>query len=514
MRRKTANIYKYLGLLTLAGLIFGAPLRSALAQTDEIDWMPPINISNSPDSTSTDPFLLSDPSGVVHLFWGEKVSEIPSNQPDTLLYSRFSGDDWSKPIDLFFAPFSDGTPFVGFPHAVLDQAGNIHLIWLSQPNFPYYTVYYSSVRSDQAMNVQSWQPQRVLADDLTGTHYSIDIAYEPPETLHVILARGAQGETPKEDRTVGYMRSTNGGATWSEPVDLFTVPVINWGASHTRIITEPPGKVFASWTVWGDDGNGRAIYFTRSNNSGLSWDEPVKITEKKAGEYERDWNNLVVIGENKIMSMWEGGYRAYRYARYSEDGGESWGEEIDTFPNLIGENGFAEFDRDSNGTLHLFIAQRHREGSSGPSRPVTATSEETLWHSVWENNARWSDPVVCGGYYAMVNPKVVIANGNEVFATWYAPPTYEIFVMRGRIQNAPPVPPIQWAVPLPEGQPEPETVPEDIGSTPVQLPTAPALPNDQPPRQSLDPGFMIMIGIAPVLIGVPVFILLRKRTEK
>ena len=427
-------------ILFLVFLLIGlhSSYQQAGAQVDEITWSQPFNLSNSP-LTSTDPFLLADPAGVAHLFWAEKVGNAPGNQPDTLMYSQWDGKNWSQPIDLFFAPISDGNLVIGYPHAVLDEFGIIHLIWIAQPNYPNYTLFYSSAPANQAQFVHAWKPRIALTDNATGTKYSIHLAVSPPNTIHVIYASGAQGIGRKEARGVAYLRSTDGGETWSVAQSLYLVPVIEWGASDTRLLYEPPDNLYASWTVWDETGNGRAIYFTRSLDQGINWEKAVPLTQiKSEDEYERDWNNMALLEPGHLVTMYEGGFAAYRNAMYSTDAGLTWTEPVDVFPRLIGENGFVEFARDSNNTLHLFYAQRNRTVS--PARQNIPGSEETLWHSVWLGAAGWREPSISGGYYAMINPKVVIVSGNQVVAAWYAPPDYDIIVMTGRIETAPPLP--------------------------------------------------------------------------
>lgn len=414
------------------------------AQSGEIVWSEAINISNSPELTSTDPFLLADPAGGAHLFWAERAGTGAALNPDTVMYSYWDGENWSRPIDIFFSPESDGNPIVGYPHALMDDNGRIHLFWLTEPNYPYYALKYSSVEASQARFAAAWEPPVQLADDLTGSKYSIQIAYTPPDTLHLIYSAGAQGNRPSEDRTVRYMRSTDLGETWSEPLDLFTSPVLLWGTSDTRLISVSPGNLYASWTLWDDDGNGFQIYFTRSRDNGLTWDTPIVLAENRGDEYERDWNNLVPLDKNLLMAMWEGGWRAYRQAQYSTDGGATWSEPIDTFPKLIGDNGFVEFAQDSNGTWHAFVAQRLREGTE----LATLSDDVSLWHSVWQGGPSWSDPTpAISGAVAknMTNPKVTIVNGNRIVAVWYGSQIYEIMVMTGVIPDAPALPPKPWA---------------------------------------------------------------------
>ena len=231
-RKLSTRYYRYTAsILTLIGIgviLFGA-FDPSFAQVSEIRWSSSQNISNSPGFTSTDPFLLADPSGFVHLFWAEKVVNT-TDQADTLMYTRWDGRQWTIPVDIFFAPPQEFTLVIAFPHAVIDENGRIHLIWLGEPSAPNYAIYYSSAPALAALSSHTWEPRATLANDLTGTNYSIHIAYTPPTTLHVLYARVATGDQPREERAVTYMRSTDLGVNWSEPIDIYTIPFLDWGA--------------------------------------------------------------------------------------------------------------------------------------------------------------------------------------------------------------------------------------------------------------------------------------------
>jgi len=506
--RISVLFFQVVSVLLAAGLT----TQDASAQTDEIIWASPINLSNSPEATSTDPIVVADPAGIVHLFWAEKMGTAPGNSTDTLIYAQWDGKNWSKPVDIFFSPYSDGNPIVNFPHAVMDERGNIHLIWLSEPNAPSYSLNYSSVPSNQADRVSAWKPRVELADDLTGTLYAIDIAYSPPQTLHVIYARGAPGDAQDKERSVTYIQSTDGGETWSEPMDIHIIYDLERGASNTRLLVEPPNRVYASWTEWDATGNGQAIFFTRSFDGGSSWDSPIKLTERIDDEYERDWNSLVLLGENKLMAMWEGGYRAYRYAMYSEDGGETWSYAVDTFPWLIGENGFAEFARDSSDILHLFICQRIREGE------FEREDAGGLYHSVWEGGQRWRDPVLSGGVNPMVNPKVAIYGGNRVMVTWYSSAYLEIMVMSGEIGNTPPIAPVAWPTSSLDVKPTdaPVSLPVDTNQEiqPEQTPTFSASNDPSSTTDQFNSRNLIIIGVFSPFLVTAIFIVFNKRRSR
>lgn len=441
------ELRKVLTIALLAGIFIpliytSSPVNAAQIGLD-IVWNPPVNLSNSPLNTSTDPFLLSDPIGKAHLFWGEKVSALPGAQADTLMYTFWDGKNWFKPIDIFFAPESDGNPVINYPHAVMDDTGYIHLIWLQQPNFPNYTLYYSSAFSTSALLADSWAPHTTLATDLSGTKYSIDIAYRPKKELHVIYARVQQGEGAKEERAVTYLRSLDGGLSWSDPVDIARIANTQNGASDTRILVDEGNRIYATWTEWDKTGRGYSINFTRSLDNGNTWETPVTLSTAQGNEYERDWSNIQVLGPDQLVVMWEGGWRAYRNAQYSDDGGATWSTPIDTYPWLIGENGTVEFARDSNDVLHLFIAQRVREGYIGYGDDTNAA----VWHSVWQGGRSWSEPQIVTPAVNLINPKAVITGGNRVVLTWYTQRDVEIMVMTGQIQDAPHVARPAWSRP-------------------------------------------------------------------
>ena len=296
----TINLLK---LFAVLGIIFltSSPVR---AQSDEIDWSPPINISKSPEKASVEPFILADPAGYAHLFWGEKTLDVIGNQPDTMMYSVWNGQYWTVPIDIFSAPAA-GNPQIHFPTAVIDGQGIIHLIWIMQPNFPNFSLYYSSAPATEASSALAWKEPVVLASDLTGTNYSYDIELGAEQDIHIVYSRGAQGEVLNEERAVSYIYSADRGTSWASPVDLHYFRNLERGASNNRLVFEPPNNLYTSFSEWGSDGNGKILHFIRSLDNGESWEEFVILTEAIPGEYERDWNNLTVSGEGQLIAMWE-----------------------------------------------------------------------------------------------------------------------------------------------------------------------------------------------------------------
>jgi hypothetical protein len=495
MKRKSFISFLLVVCLTVVAvtILFRNTFHAKAQTTDNppqpnIVWSTRINISQSPNKTSNDPYVVADPSGRVHLFWGEKFSNDPVNQADTLMYSTWDGSVWSEPLDIFTTVAAN--PLIAFPRALLDDQGRIHLFWMDQPKFPSQTLFYSSVDANQAINSQAWAEQVDLANDLTGTKFSFHAAYSPPSTLHVIYARIEQGYTPPDLRGMAYMRSDDLGETWSEPVNIFSVAEYQNGASDTRLLTVPPDKVFATWTEWDTSGNGQRIHVARSMDNGITWEEPFVLTQKAPNDYERDWPSMEYLGDEALVSVWEGGYRAYRQFQYSYDWGQTWSEPYDTFPWLIGETGTAEFARDSLGRLYLFYANRIREGN------VTKGEASGLWYSIWLGDKDWSEPELIANE-PVLNPRVTIMNGKYIVATWTSTVHYEIMVLTGQILDAPMIQPVDFhssgSSPTSTSIEESAATPDETSSSPLLASPSPIAGIDDLPEQG-SVSFPILLG--------------------
>lgn len=501
----------------LAGLLIvlaAAPAQAAPGDVGQCSA--PFNISNSPGFTSADPFLLTDPAGMVYLFWAEKVTgeaDTPPMIPDAVMVATWDGAAWSEPVDIFLSPGDMANRRIGAPQAVLDQQGVIHLVWIG----PDFTMYYSSANAAEASSARAWRKPVLLASDQSGTQFSTAIAYEAPHTLHLAYASGSGGMAVGDKRTnraISTIRSDDGGATWSEPFDIFTFSDPNRGGSNVRLITGQSGQVYATWTEWDLTGNGQVVYFARSLDSGLTWDRPVLLDEREELDYERDWTNLAVLDDQRLVALWEGGFRAYPQAQYSTDGGVSWTEPIDTFYWLIADNGFAQFVQDSAQRTHVFLLRRIREGFEDKCNLFAGCTSTgaAIWHSVWEEETRWREPAPL--LFSEDNYlSAAISGGNQLTLAWSAILDPEIKVMHCQIEGAAAAAPAPLPTRTPTPQPEPTvTASAGIEPAPASLPMPTAGPFEPtPPTPRDSPAIALLYFLAPWTVVVALTLLITRR---
>ncbi len=331
--------------------------------------------------------------------------------------------------------------------------------------------------------------------------------------MHVLYAAGTGGGLPSDNRTnraVSYIRSEDGGLSWSDPVDIFTFLDPTHGASNIRLYADPLGPLYATWTEWDNSGNGQAIYFARSPDGGRTW-QPAQVLDRRVGEdYERDWTAVEKLDDGGLIALWEGGYRAYPQAQYSYNGGETWSRPIDTFYWLIADNGFAEFERDGSNRLHVFLPRRIREGYSDRcSSFLNCTGEgNALWHSVWESQTSWREPRPAGDFMV---PDIggnftstAIVGGNRLLAAWFDYTSLELQVMECQIEDAASVPARPWPVrAAPVSTPTPQQAVVNVLPTSTPPPPAPTLsPESTQIAQPTSSSSLVLFGLAPAILMV------------
>jgi hypothetical protein len=362
-------------------------------------WTPFEDISNT-STASTNPCIVADTEGNVHVIWSEDVGGRTRNiqfdangspmldargnkvnkltqAGNTLFYTRWNGQRWSDPIDIIVNP----NGYIQYPESVVDAQGTLHLVWIASEGGQA-SLYYSRAVAGKADSAQAWQRPMVLAEKILYAYYPADIAVDSTGGLHVMYS--IVGVVPG----IYVISSYNGGVSWSSPVEVFrtydTEGTLE-GASPLRLISGSDGRLVATWTKFGADGNGKGVYFSQSLDNGETWSKPIQVAAWQAGWYEVDWISAGISGK-EIHLVWEGNSSvAALFERISYDGGQTWGESTQILPTLVGENGFADLVADSANKLHLLVVKR------GDPDSIT----NGIWYTSWESD-HWQDPTLLG----------------------------------------------------------------------------------------------------------------------
>lgn len=153
-----------------------------------------------------------------------------------------------------------------------------------------------------------------------------------------------------------HRRSTDQGLTWSDPVSVSQIGAPGSASHWPTVAAGEDGVVHVAWTLvdlpegWPPTG----IYYRRSEDGGQTWSDVVEIAH---GGY--DQATVTALSEGKVLLVWNGmaGNEAMasvggRHYRLSDDNGLTWGNAA----RISGEgftDGLPAVSVDSSGVVHL-----------------------------------------------------------------------------------------------------------------------------------------------------------------
>lgn len=440
------------------------------------EWSRPIDITQ-PSSSDTDAFgvLLCDQYQNVHLLW----SSVLENRA-AIFYRNDVNGDWSTPMDVL--AFS--VHFAGRLRAAIDNNENVlHLVWVDQAING--NLYYSQVSLLNAHDPRSWSPPRVLAQYTGAGSIEVDSA----GIIHLVYGvSDGEGLQP----TAYYIRSEDGGMTWSIPVAVFSTTVSLPSSMYARIAVDDAGRLHVGLTLRSQEyGVYSEVGYVRSLDGGQTWSSYVEIDAM--GTTFQGVSTLVpyAFGEDEIHLTWHDPRRMHQW---SFDGGDTWSNPIEIMHLGAAFGGPNQLVKDSAGTLRVVTA-------------VGGGVYSAAWH-----DAQWGLPERIDDRF--IDPhgqNMIVCQGNQLHVVyydrlgdnrvWYASRQVDAPHVERQLLPPPPPQPTVAATPDIFPSPEPTTIPDT--SRPV---TAIVV--------SPSPWFSILAGTIPaaiLVVGVVITMLKRPR---
>lgn len=461
------------------------------AQSGTIQWQEPINLSNSPTS-SIYPAIVTDDNGFVHIFWAEDLNgrsvdpAFPEERSNSIFYSFWNGASWSQPIDIFYSP---SEPY-NFPSASIDQSGRLQLIWRG-----FNGLFYSSVPVEQAGLVKEWQNAQLIASARGDRE---QIYADNSGSLHVIYSAWEDANSNNHDGNIYYLHSLDGGESWSIPIRLSNVPInSSMTAAHPSVLVDEQGVMHAVWyQAEPPDFLGISIYYTHSEDGGMTWLEPMEMGRRRGDEKWMTMPEIAYTPSSGLHLIWVCGDSAYRCHRWSKDGGLTWTPTQRIFGDMLSLAGWDTLVTDGDGVLYWILQLR------APS---------AIYYSHW-NGSKWTDLQIVtdgflhGGHYL----RAAAHNGNQMDLVLVDQDRKEIWFVPGT-SEAKEINPL----PLPQS-----TTPENKDTTQIPVPLSPTLQSTMVPSNSenqtstINVNFqdnLVLISIIPILGLIIIVLIFRGR---
>lgn len=261
-----------LALVAFLGIASAAPAFASLGA-----WSTPVNLSEAGGSAG-DSRIAVDGSGNAVAVWLRFDADF--NRIAQSSWSDDGGATWSAPVNL-----SAPGEWAGGLNVAIDGAGVAHVVWDRYDGNNGRVQY---TRSDDGG--LTWNAPVYLStggSDAARAQVAVDGSGNP-----VVVWRGSDGS----DDIIQSSRSTDGGVSWSTPVDL---SLSGQSADLPQIVAAGSDNVVAVWQR--SDGSNQIIQSSSSANGGASWSVPANLS---ASGQDSVASKVAVDDSGNVVAVW------------------------------------------------------------------------------------------------------------------------------------------------------------------------------------------------------------------
>lgn len=448
------------------------------------------------------------------------ITNTPAPTPvsgfDVVYYSKSQdGNSWSEVKDIIALQQNPtGSVEVTRPQLLISPDDIFHM------TFRDIQVYYSQAPLSSPDSAKSWHSPYLISQESLG--YFSQIAQGNDGRLHLVYTENVQTIDCNICYHVFYRFSDDNGNNWSGRTDISMLPT---GSAKPQILIDDQNFIHVVWESGPGGTLGGVvepvqILYSRSTDNGATWSEPVEFTDPDEAMARNI--SIEMSGINQIIVVWLNLSEDKVYYSLSTNHGQFW-----SIPRPISDvwgeqsvrdtrqNNFAMI-ADGDGNVHLVIVGRLNE----------LTSDLSLIHLTW-NNRSWSEPDEIITYKnggAPEWPRLAISNGNLLNLVWFIRPRehiwdanpnyYSIWYSNRRLSSpfiAPQVPGTSTATisPVATSLPSTLTPSPTVALTPVWDQTLNIISSENDDLQTLIVSLVPSIALLIVLV-----IIIRKKHRK
>ncbi len=307
-------------------------------------WSLPANISNSV-ITSYKPKVLQDTSGNVYALWLD--SDFTSQYK--LYFSKLEGEVWSSPQHIISS--DRYSPLYDFDFTI-DSQNQIHLVYTQTVSGSGYMIHYTfyngiewstpqkvcqgfspSIEVDSAdrVHIAYSSFSDIFYSNFNGTTWSSSVNVSDDGQLYGDYTSGAKAIRIDKSGDIhiawakynfGIMYTKFDSKTWNVPQLVSKLAL--WPDNTYWLSLGANGVVAVAYTQGPNDCINQEIYFSLSEDGGLSWYSPTQISES-AGIGSR-WPSLSIVSANNIQAVWGECQTGVPFRLFN---GTSWSDIID-----------------------------------------------------------------------------------------------------------------------------------------------------------------------------------------
>jgi hypothetical protein len=346
------------------------PLQTLLPALKPV-WTPFAMLSESGGVVAVEgvPALAADARGTLYAVWSA------GNAADThglaLNLAVWSGTEWTRAGHALRSESGKTEQ----PTIAVDAQGYLHAVWSGGTGA---NIYYSRARASDVLVASGWSTPVALSLQAKVASWPNLVADQRGPVLYVAYA------VPFNERRGIYLaRSNDGGTSWLSPTLIFDAASVGWSSADKPwlALDASANVLHAVWLRAALPGEvaPRGVYYARSTDGGQTWSAPVEATEGNV-----DSPRVTVAGDGQAYIAWtqeksqaQTGNPAGLevWGQFSPDGGQRWLEPALArgFESMSGLMGLAA---DASGHLYLTAIGL---GANGESELVFAQWTGQSW---------------------------------------------------------------------------------------------------------------------------------------
>lgn len=365
-----------------------------------------------------------DQQGNLHVTWYGSVDAGDGLTHDALYYSMRSYDGtWSAPLDAVYT--GDGGLTVRNAVTVTSD-GMLHVAYRGGVDH-----YLASAPVVGSSNAANWNAGIQVGSD----GYYLDMIADKNDVLQLVVSE--RSTIPNADQAqevfaegakcflcfdLFYLRSSDGGAIWSDFVPLSVEPYS--GSDRPEIQQGPSGRLYVTWDEGLDwyvsGGQPQDVRMVYSDDQGQTWSKPIIMTGSAQVDGKPLQGALTEMLDGSLMFVWRYSTNADRniYYQISTDVGETW-TEPSPIPGIVARSiNSSSLDHyqlvtDRLGTVHLFAVGQ-----------TTASAEvnDALYDIAYVPSSQyWVQPQRI--YYSADErpewPEAIVGPANDIHLVWF-----------------------------------------------------------------------------------------------
>lgn len=312
--------------------------RSSQAQQAGSQWSRPVDATlGSGAESGSFAVLLCDQYQDAYLLFAEQ------SEAGAAVYFRTDAEgSWSVPRDVIAT--ADVVVF-GLGATIANRDDSLHAIWMNR--YMSGDLIYSRTPLRTSNDPRSWSSPITLAN-------SVDWAAIQADSLGIVHVVYGATDASGIKHTVYHVESDDSGLTWSEPVSAYTGATAVPSIIRPEIALDGRNRIHIGMSI---NSNEYGVYsevgYVQSSDGGATW-SVYKQVQKTGSTFQGvAWISPFAFGDDEIHLTWHDPRRLHAW---SLDGGQTWHGPIEIMPLGAAFGGRNFLTRDSAGVLHVVTA--------------------------------------------------------------------------------------------------------------------------------------------------------------